>query len=476
MISSNDEIGQLKREIAELRKALEEALETIKELRAQLAQNSGNSHWPSSRDKGKKRPSKSLRQKSDKKAGGQPGHEGRTLEFSAEPDRIEHHRPERCANCQAPLDASHQLPGVQRRQVIDIPPLQMEVVEHQIETLVCDCCGHLTAGVFPSDVTNPVQYGPRIKALAVYLKQEHFVPYQRTHDLICDLFGASISPGTLENMVHQAAQRLKPVVEKIKTALLAENVVHFDESGFYIGGERQWLHSAGSTHFTFYAPHRSRGRKATDAIGILPRFQGTAHHDHWAAYWQYKQCDHALCNAHLLRDLTAIEEQGNQPWASRFKHLLLAAKTVVATARKNNQPGLSPHKLAQVERIYQKLVAAALAANPPPPEGWPKGKRGRPRKTKARNLAERFEHYRDPILAFVTDFNVPFDNNLAERDIRMLKVQQKISGCFRSSAGADDFCTMRTYTSSLRKQGLSVWPALNSIFLGQILEPAYTPV
>lgn len=476
MISNNDEIEQLKRENFELRKALEEAQETINDLRAQLAQNSGNSHWPSSRDKGKKRRSKSLRQKSDKQTGGQLGHEGRTLEFRTEPDRIERHRPERCANCQAPLDASHSLPGVERRQVIDIPPLQMEVVEHQVETLVCNGCGHVTTGAFPSDVTNPVQYGPRIKALAVYLKHEHFVPYQRTHDLLHDLFGASISPGTLENIVHQAAQRLQPVTEKIKTALLTEKVVHFDESGFYIGGDRQWLHSAGSTRLTFYAPHRSRGRKAMDAIGILSRFHGVAQHDHWAAYWQYDQCDHALCNAHLLRDLNAIEEQGDQPWASRFKHLLLAAKSVVATARNNHELCLSPDKLAQVERIYRKLVTAALAANPPPPEGWPKGQRGRPRKTKARNLAERLDHYRREILAFVYDFNVPFDNNLAERDIRMLKVQQKISGCFRSSVGADAFCTVRTYTSSLRKQGLDVWPALNSIFLGQLIEPAYAPV
>jgi len=476
MINNHDEIERLKREIVELRKALEEAQETIKELRSQLAQNSGNSHWPSSRDKGKKRRNKSLRQKSAKKAGGQAGHEGRTLEFSAEPDRIESHRPERCANCQAPLDASHRLPGTERRQVIDIPPLQLEVVEHQVETVVCDCCGHLTTGVFPSDVTNPVQYGPRIKALTVYLKHEHFVPYQRTHDLLCDLFGASISPGTLENMVHQAAQRLQPVAEKIKTALLTEKVVHFDESGFYIGGERQWLHSAGSRRWTFYAPHRLRGRNATDAIDILPRFHGVAQHDHWAAYWQYEQCDHALCNAHLLRDLNAIEEDGNQPWATRFKHLLLAAKAVVATARNNNDLSLSPDKLAQVERIYHRLVTAALAANPPPPGGWPKGQRGRPRKTKARNLAERLDRYRRQILAFVYDFNVPFDNNLAERDIRMLKVQQKVSGCFRSSVGAVAFCTIRSYTSSLRKQGLDVWSALNSIFLGPLIEPAYPPV
>lgn len=476
MNGSNDEIERLKCEIAELRKALDEALETIKDLRAQLGQHSGNSHWPSSRDKGKKRRSKSLRQKSEQQAGGQHGHPGKTLVLSEQPDRIEQHRPERCGRCQAPLDASQPVERVQRRQVIDIPPLQLEVVEHQAEILVCGCCGQETTGDFPSDVTSPVQYGPRIKALVVYLKQEHFVPYQRTHDLLNDLFGATISPGTLENIVHQAAQRLQPISEKIKTALLDEQVVHFDESGFYIGGERQWLHSAGSQRFTFYAPHRSRGRKATGAIDILPRFHGTAHHDHWAAYWHYQQCRHASCNAHLLRDLTALEEEGNQRWATRVKHLLLAAKAAVATARSNHASYLPPDKIAQIERIYHRLVVAALAANPPPSDGWSKGKRGRPKKTKARNLAERLERYRPEILAFVYDFNVPFDNNLAERDIRMLKVQQKISGCFRSSAGAEAFCTTRSYTSSLRKQGLDVWRALNSIFHGQLIEPHFSPV
>lgn len=255
-MSLQDEIVQLKRENAELRLALNEALETIKELKAQLGQNSRNSNWPSSRDKGKKRRTKSLRQKSDKKAGGQPGHEGHTLGFSAEPDRIERHRPERCVHCQELLSTDRRAKSIQRRQVVDIPPLQLEVVEHQVETLVCDCCGRETSGEFPSDVTNPVQYGPRIKALTVYLKHEHFIPYDRTQHFLSDLFGATISPGTLQNIVHQAAHRLQAVTEKIKSALLGEAVVHFDESGFYIAGKRQWLHSAGSTRLY---PNRGRG-------------------------------------------------------------------------------------------------------------------------------------------------------------------------------------------------------------------------
>jgi transposase len=179
---------------------------------------------------------------------------------------------------------------------------------------------------------------------------------------------------------------------------------------------------------------------------------------------------------HHLRELNAITEQVNQSWALRFKRFLFAAKTVVDQARQQGQPSLPPHKLAQIERLYHRLTAAALQANPPPPDGWPQAKRGRPKKTKARNFAERLDKHRRAVLAFVYDFKVPFDNNLAERDIRMLKVQQKISGSFRSSEGADAFCTLRSYISSLRKQGISIWLALNSIFTGQLIQPSYSPV
>lgn len=472
-----DENRQLKQEIAELRQALKAALETIKELQAELGQNSRNSNWPSSRDKGKqKRHTKSLRQKSTKPAGGQVGHTGRTLEFSATPDRIERHRPAWCAHCQKPLKPS--VPGEvrQRRQVVDVPPLALEVVEHQVESLVCACCGRETAGAFPAAVTNPVQYGPRLKALAVYLKHEHFIPYARSQRFLADLFGATISAGSLQNMVHHAAHLLQPVTEKIKAALLQTPVVHFDESGFYIAGQRQWLHSAGSQRLTYYAPHPYRGQRATNEIGILPHLQGVAHHDHWATYWQYQQCRHALCNVHHLRELNALAEQGEQPWAARFKHFLLAAKVVVADARRRGQSALPSPKLAQVERLYRRLTTLALQAHPPPPAGWPQGKRGRPKKSKARNFAERLDKHRQAVLAFVYDFKVPFDNNLAERDIRMLKVQQKVSGCFRSPEGAHAFCTIRTYIASLRKQNIPVWSALNSIFTGQLIQPTYTPV
>ena len=275
--------------------------------------------------------------------------------------------------------------------------------------------------------------------------------------------------------MNAAATKVTPIIDQIKAGLGAAQVVHYDESGFYIGGQRQWLHSASTVSLTYYDPHPSRGNKALKAIGIMPHFGGVAVHDNWSAYWHYDQCQHALCNVHHLRELNAIEENFSQAWATRFKVFLLSAKAAVEQAKSTGKLTLPQAKLDQINRLYTKLVTAALRANPPPPGGWPQGSRGRPKKTKPRNLAERFELRRNAVLAFVFDFKVPFDNNLAERDIRMLKVQQKISGCFRSTLGAQTFCAIRSYISTIRKQGFSVWLALNSLFSGPVLQPAYSP-
>ena len=467
---------QLKKEIKELQQLLKTALEQIEQLEAQLGQNSRNSNWPSSRDKGRKKKRKqNLRQKSSKQTGGQPGHEGYTLKFSEKPDRIERHRPEKCGHCNQVFNPEQKENQLKRRQVIDLPPLNVEVTEYQVESLLCAKCGQRSEGQFPEGVSQLVQYGPRVKSLAVYLKGQQLIPYGRTQQFLADLFGLSVTQGSLENFITAAATKVVPVNEKVKAGLVAAKVVHYDESGFYIGGKRQWLHSASTTNLTYYAPHPSRGNKALKAIGIMPHFTGIAVHDNWSAYWHYDQCQHALCNVHHLRELNAIEENFSQPWATRFKIFLLSAKAAVAQAKAAGKHALPQAKLDQINRLYTKLVTAALRANPPPPEGWPKGSRGRPKKTKPRNLAERLDLRREAVLAFVFDFKVPFDNNLAERDIRMLKVQQKISGCFRSAHGAQSFCAIRSYISTVRKQHFSVWLALNSLFSGPILEPAYSP-
>jgi len=468
---------QLKQRIEELEEALQAAQQQIAELTALLKQNSRNSHWPSSRDKSRqKKRTKSLRRKSEKKPGGQKGHPGHTLQMSDTPDVVTVHRPHMCQHCQQPFADEQRAVAVDKRQVYDLPPMQVVVTEHQAETLCCGHCQQLSQGAFPSDVMVPAQYGSGIQQLAVYLKSEQYIPYERSRQFFADLFDLKLSPGTLQNIVARTAQRLRPIVDQIKAALIAGHLLHCDESGFYIGGQRHWLHVAATKRLTYYYPHRHRGCKATDAMGILPHFRGTAIHDFWSAYRQYQACGHGLCNVHHLRDLTAVAENDHQAWASRFKWFLLSAKQAVDQARPTGATTLPLQKVAQIERLYDQLIDSALQANPPPSGGWPKGKRGRAKKTKPRNLAERLDKHRHQVLAFVYDFKVPFDNNLAERDIRMLKVQQKISGCFRSQAGAEDFCTIRSYLSTIRKQGLSVWDALGSLFSGNVLVPDLTPI
>lgn len=477
MDNQQQEIKRLQQKIQELESALEAAQRQIAELTALVNQNSRNSHWPSSRDKSrKKKRTKSLRRKSDKTPGGQEGHQGHTLKMSEPPDVIATHRPQVCQHCQQPFEEEQRAVAVDKRQVHDLPPMRVIVTEHQAETLSCAHCGQLSQGAFPDGVVGPVQYGPRVQQLAVYLKSEQYIPYDRSRRFIADLFGLKLSPGTLQNMIGRAAKRLRPVVEQIKAALIAGHILHCDESGFYIAGQRHWLHVAATDSLTYYYPHPRRGHKATDAMGILPHFRGTAIHDFWSAYRHYQKCRHGLCNVHHLRDLTAVVENDNQAWANRFQWFLLSAKQIVDQARLTGAASLPQKKVAQIERIYAQLIQTALKANPPPPGGWPKGKRGRPKKTKPRNLAERLDKHRHEVLAFVYDFKVPFDNNLAERDIRMLKVQQKISGCFRSQAGANDFCTIRSYLSTIRKQGVSVWSALGSLFAGIVFCPTLTPV
>ena len=475
---------QLKRENQELRDLLKQvterltaAEETIKQLRQQLGQNSRNSNWPSSQDKSRPKPTpKSLRQKSEREAGGQEGHEGHTLEFNPDPDVIANYRPTQCRHCHTALSEELVANDMTRRQVLDLPPLRFVTIEHQAESIVCPCCGATTTGEFPADVTHPVQYGSQVKRLAVYLRHEQFIPYERERQLLADLFELPISTGSLQNFVATAANKVKPATEAIKAAITEAEVAHADETGFYVNGQRSWLHTVSTTDLTYYQPHAQRGQKATDAIGILPQFRGTLVHDAWATYFKYPFLFHALCNAHHLRDLTALVENEAQQWAALMIACLVAAKQLVQEAKEIGETDLPADYLERIDPLYDAIVAFGLAENPLPDPQPPPAKPGRPKKSKARNLVERFATHKTAILRFIHDFNVPFDNNLAERDIRMMKVQQKISGCFRSWDGAEQFCRLRTYISTIRKQGLNVWEALGSLFEGDLLMPQLTPV
>lgn len=476
----NERLKQENQELRELLKQVTERLiaaeEKIKQLSEQIKQNSRNSNWPSSRDKNRQKPKpKSLRRKTGRKAGGQEGHKGHTLAINPEPDVIEKHRPAQCEHCQAPLAEDIAASAIAKRQVIDLPPLRFVTIEHQTETVLCPCCGKATAGEFPTDVRNPVQYGSQVKRLAVYLRNEQFIPYEREQQLLADLFELPISPGSLQNFVETAADKVKPATEAIKGAVIQAEVGHADETGFYINGQRHWLHTVSTEELTYYEPHAKRGQKATDTIGILPQFSGTLVHDAWATYFKYQLLRHALCNAHHLRELTALVENDQQQWAALMIACLLAAKQLVAKANQVGEPELPTEYLERIHQVYDAIVCLGLEENPLADTHPPPGKRGPRKKTKARNLVERFDKHKAATLHFIHDFKVPFDNNLAERDIRMMKVQQKISGCFRSSEGAEQFCHLRSYISTIRKQGLNVWEALGSLFEGDVLMPQLTP-
>ena len=425
-MSPEDCIAELGAENAALREQNAVLLEQVEHLEARLAKDSHNSSKPPSSD-GLARKTRSLRRKSGKKAGGQLGHHGQTL--------------------------------------------RLVVREHRALHVCCPACQTVTTGAFPAETPSRAQYGPRLRALVVYLVEQQLVPYGRVCELLADLFGVRLSLGTLVQWVQQGAATLAPVEGAIKAALQRVPVLHSDETGVRRAGRLAWAHVASTARLTHYAIHTQRGTQATDAIGILPDYTGVSIHDGCVPYWRYRKCRHALCNIHHLRELTFLEEQYQQAWAKDLKGPLLAMKTAVDQARALGRTRLAPPERQAIVTRYQELVAAGLAANPPPRRR--PGQRGRVKQTPARNLLERFVLGQDHVLAFLDDLTIPFDNNQAERDLRMLKVQQKVSGSFRADRGAEAFGRIRGYLSTLSKQGVALLAALEAVFGGQPLYPQF---
>jgi transposase len=439
----------------------------IEQLKARLIKDSHNSHRPPSSDGPAKRPRpRSLRQRSGKKSGGQPGHPGVTRCLLDDSDTVVPHVPTICAGCGTSLDTAPES-GRERRQVIDLPEPRPEVTEHQAVHKTCPVCQTVTAGEFPPEVTQPVQYGPRTKAVAVYLQTYQLLSYERAAETLDDLFGVCPSEGTLASAQQSAYITLEPVEQAIGAALQQAEVVHVDETGQRVAGRTEWVHVISTALLTFYAHHAKRGREAIEAIGLLIGCAGRRVHDAWAPYLNLPGW-YALCNAHLLRELIGLHEDTGQAWAQKLIKLLLSMKAAVAVAQAAGQAELPAKQRAGFEAAYTRLLKEGLLANPPSP---PTGQRGRPKQTPARNLLDRLVTHRAAILAFLHDFRVPFDNNQAERDLRMLKVKSKVSGCFRSPHGADQFCRIRGYISTLRKQGYSVLDGLTSVFAGQPFMP-----
>jgi len=455
--------------LLELQQRLAEQAAEIQALRDQLAKNSQNSGKPPSSDGLKKPRTRSLRKKSGRNSGGQQGHQGHTLKMVEDPNYVEVHEVSTCPHCAAGLE-SVKPQEYEKRQVFDIPPVQVEVTEHQAEIKICPGCGEQVKGNFPAGVTQPVQYGPRIKAQAAYLNNYQLIPLARTSELLGDFYGHRPTEAFVIASNAAVIQRTETSLEAIKQQLIDAEVVHYDESGLRVEGKLNWLHSAGTNRLTYYGVHPKRGKDGMKAVGILPEFEGIAVHDHWKSYFTFDNCQHALCNAHHLRELRFIHEQYEQPWAQEISRLLFDIKDEVETAKSNQKITLSVEKLLHFEQRYDELIAQGLEANPPPAIPLPK-KRGRKKQSPPKNLLDRLQQFKYETLAFMYDFRIPFDNNLAERDVRMVKVKQKVSGAFRTRQGADTFCSIRSYISTVRKHDFNVIDALHNALIGDPFIP-----
>ena len=453
--------------ITELEKRLDSALATIDilvkkvaeleaenaDLKRKLGMDSDNSSKPPSSDGFKKKP-KSLR-KSGGKTGGQPGHKGKTLELSANPDEIITHPVCRCGKCGRNLYNNFVI-EIERRQVFDLPPVTLKITEHQAEVKQCSC-GEVTKATFPEGVTSRAQYGNSVKSLLTYWNIAQFVPMERCVEMFGELTGYTISEGTLFNHMNAFEAQLEPLERQIRQALANSPVNHADETGMPMAGKNKWLHSLSNEFWTLYHVHDKRGKEAMIEMGVLPEYQGVIVHDFWSSYFTFDGVTHAMCCAHLLRECQGMIDNHGGSWAKEMQDLLRLAWH-------------ETKKLRELEEVWKREPLDTVLKNYD--NIIEKGEvelggilRGQVR-TDARNLLKRFKDYKSDILRFLTDSRVPFDNNQAERDVRMVKVKKKVSGGFRTMAGARQFARIRGVVSTLRKQGRDVLRSFQEVMLG----------
>lgn len=436
------------------------------ELKIRLSLNSSNSGKPPSSDGlHKKNTITSLREKSGRKPGGQPGHKGRTLEQVDNPDNIIFHAPNECTHCGFDLQDIEANICEEKRQVFEIPAPAFIVDEHRISRKFCPDCKKSSTGKFPDTVTAPVQYGPRVLASATHLQVQHFLPLERTCSLFKDLYNLPIAPATIIKAQRVLSEKLAPFMADLKTYLLQSSTLHFDESGFRVEKLLYWLHVVSNEKLTLYQMNKKRGKEALDANGILPNFTGNAVHDCWPAYFQYLESEHAICNQHIMRELKLAFEDAKENWASKIKTLLSVthSRTKELIMQDPYSHGLPSDELHKLDKAYDAIIQKAeryhakLAPLPRP-------NRGKTKQRKSKNLLDRLKQHKKSVLLFASNFDVPFTNNQAEQDVRMMKVKQKTSGCFRTLAGAEIFCIIRSYTSTARKNGASIFDTLLKAF------------
>ena len=459
----DDLIRVLFAQVKALTKQVEALTAKVTELEGRLALNSRNSSKPpSSGGYGKPHYNRSKDDDNKKPRGGQKGHPGHTLKTSEHPDHVVPcPPPSHCDRCQAPLPTGT---VVETRQVFDIPCPPPEVTEYQVTEARC-ACGKVYRGTFPVGVSGPVQYGPHIKAAVVQLSHHDMMPLARTGKLTGNLFGLPLSDATVLAIHAEAKAILDPIVTHIGETLKTAPIAHADETGMHVSGKLYWLHVVSTSLLTWIGSHAKRGRQAIDAFGILNAFVGTLIHDGWKPY-RGLNCTHALCNAHHLRELTFIFEEMEQKWAHRLIDLLTGALEEVKTLK----GPLPVERMAYYRQRYDETLAEGESANT---RASSSGKRGRTKQSKARNLLDRLTLYADDVWRFASDHGVPFSNNIAERDVRMPKVKEKISGGFRTLTGLENFCTIRSYLATIHKQGNNTFQALVLAFQGTPLQPRF---
>ena len=452
-----------------------EALQArVAELERQLGRHSRNSSKPPSSDGLAKPPTpRRERRGGGRKPGKQPGAPGAHLAQVPDPDEVVVHRPVACQGCGLDLTLAP-VTGVEARQVMDLPEVRLWVTEHQAERRRCGC-GHVTLARFPAQARSAACYGPGVRALAVYLGAWQHLPVERTAELLAHVLGAPVSTGLLAGLAGEGAAclELSGFTKAVCGQLARAEVVHFDETGARVGGRLHWIHSASTALLSWFTVHPKRGVEAMDAAGVLPGFAGVAVHDGWAPYRRYDTAAHALCAAHLLRELDEAAATPGQGWAAEMAEWLSMACGQAGAA---HAAGIARLPAAVVEGLlgrYREILAKGHAANPPPPRR--SGQRRRPKRPPAVCLLQRLDTHRDEVCRFLVDLRVPPTNNQAERDLRMVKLQQKISGCWRTLAGAEAFLVVRSYLATTRKHGVNPLAALRQLFEGHPWLPASAP-
>jgi transposase len=441
--------------------------EEIQRLKAQLAQNSLTSNKPPSSDGPQKPAPKSLRKKTGRKPGGQPGHPGRSLEQIPKPDEVIVHALDRCSCgcCQGVSLRNQPVIGVEKRQVFDLPPMRLVVTEHQAQIKRCPVSGKEIRAEFPVGVSAPAQYGTGFQSFLQYLHHQHFIPPQRLSQLCIDLLGQAVSPATVLDISRRLYTKLKDHEDAVVEQLCRAPVVHCDETGLRVNKDNHWLHVVSTFDLTFYGVHAKRGGEAIADLNILPRCGNWAVHDCWGAYFNLDNLMHALCNPHLLRELQHAQEHFKEPWAGKMSDFLLGLKH-----RKDLSGVLEESEFENVLEQYHNILREGRRTHPPPKPGSPRRAQSKPA-----NLLARLEKHDAAVLAFCAVEEVPFSNNQAEQDIRMNKVKQKISGCFRSLNGARYFARIRGYISTCRKQGQNIWQAIKGALAGEPFIPVVSP-